>query len=143
MNSQFSQTVRFIVGLVVMYAIYQLHSAGVFIRIGSLFSGNLRGNGFGGATEVLIGIIPVLVDSVAFVGSLTLTFFLFIWRALKPSVTKLTILLDKKLESYGIDLYEVGAVSSTPIKDIDPSKLVDTLEKLDARLEAIEKGGSK
>ena len=49
----------------------------------------------------------------------------------------------KKLESYGIDLYEVGAVSSTPIKDIDPSKLVDTLEKLDARLEAIEKGESK
>jgi hypothetical protein len=143
MNSQFSQTVRFVVGLIVMYSIYQLHSAGVFVRIGSLFSGELRGSGFGGATEVLIGIIPVLVDSIAFIGSITLTFFLFMWRALKPSVTKLMVLLDKKLESYGIDLYEVGAVSSSPIKDIDPSKLVDTLEKLDARLEAVEKGESK
>jgi len=143
MNSQFSQTVRFVVGLIVMYSIYLLHSAGVFVRIGSLFSGELRGSGFGGATEVLIGIIPVLVDSIAFIGSITLTFFLFMWRALKPSVTKLMVLLDKKLESYGIDLYEVGAVSSSPIKDIDPSKLVDTLEKLDARLEAVEKGGSK
>ena len=141
---EFSQTVRFVVGLIVMYAIYQLHNAGVFVRIGNLFDLRSPATEFGGVTDVLMGVVPVLVDSITFIGSIALTFSLFIWRGLKPYAIKLAVLLDKKLEGYGVDLYEIGGVYEAKApKGLDIEKLTATLQDLADRLELIEQGYNK
>ena len=139
--TKFSDTVRFVVGLLVMYIVYQLHTAGVFVRIGSFldFSGSHNG-AFGGVSDVILGIIPVVVDAVMVVGTLSLAFFGFCWKALKPISVKLAILLDRKLEEYGVDLYELeGQVSAKKApKNLDVDKLTAALLDLSDRLKAIE-----
>ena len=140
--NKFSETVKFIVGILVMYAVWQLHTAGVFTRLGTFFNLSGRGN-FGGVTEVLLGIVPVMVDAVCVVGSISLAFFGLCWRALRPVAVKLAVLLDKKLEEYGADLYEVGGVYAPAAKGLDVDKLSDTLQDLADRLELAEQGYSK
>ena len=143
MNSKFSETVKFIVGVLVMYVAWQLHTAGVFTRIGTFldFSGR---NNFGGVTDVLLGVLPVVVDAVCVVGSISLAFFGLCWKALRPLCLKLAVLLDKKLEGYGVDLYEVGGVYAPPaVKGLDVDKLSATLQDIADRLELVEQGYSK
>ena len=141
MKTKFSDTVRFVVGLMVCYAVWQLHSAGVFVRLGSFvdFSGSHSG-GFGGVSDVILGIVPVVVDAVCVVGTLALAFFAFCWKALRPLVVKGGILLDRKLEDYGIDLYELESqitIKDAP-KNLDVDKLTAALLELSDRLTALE-----
>lgn len=141
MKNKFSDTVRFVVGLLVMYIVYQLHSAGVFVRLGSFFdfSGSHSG-AFGGVSDVILGIVPVVVDAICVVGTLSLAFFGLCWKALRPLCVKLAILLDRKLEEYGIDLYELESQikpSDAP-KNLDVDKLTAALLELSDRLTALE-----
>lgn len=143
MSNKFSETVKFIVGILVMYAVWQLHKAGVFTRIGTFldFSGR---NNFSGVTDVLLGVLPVVVDAVCVVGSISLAFFGLCWKAIRPLFIKLAVLLDKKLEEYGVDLYEIGGVYSQPAaKGLDIDKLAATLQDIADRLELVEQGYSK
>jgi len=142
-KNKFSETVKFIVGILVMYAVWQLHKAGVFTRIGTFldFSGR---NNFGGVTDVLLGVLPVVVDAVCVVGSISLAFFGLCWKAIRPLFIKLAVLLDKKLEEYGVDLYEIGGVYSPPAaRGLDVDKLAATLQDISDRLELVEQGYSK
>lgn len=141
MKNKFSDTVRFVVGLLVMYIVYQLHSAGVFVRLGSFFdfSGSHSG-AFGGVSDVILGIVPVVVDAVCVVGTLSLAFFGLCWRAVRPLVTKVLILLDRKLEEYGIDLYELdGQLNAHEApKNLDVAKLEELLLDISDRITALE-----
>jgi len=141
--SKFNDTVKFVVGVAVMYLAWQLHNAGVFARLGNLFDLSSHRN-FGGVTDVLLGVIPVVVDAVCVVGSVALAFFGLCWKALRPVCVKLAVLLDKKLEGYGVDLYEIGGVHvpAAP-KGLDVDKLAATLQDISDRLELIEQGYSK
>lgn len=141
MKNRFSDTVRFVVGLFVMYTAWQLHTAGVFVRLGSFFdfSGSHSG-GFGGVSDIILGVVPVVVDAVMVVGSLSLAFFAFCWKALRPICVKLAILLDKKLEEYGIDLYELDSqivIQKSP-KNLDVDKLEALLLDISDRITALE-----
>jgi hypothetical protein len=138
---KFSDTVRFITGLLVMYIAWQLHNAGVFVRLGSFFdfSGSHRGS-FGGVSDIILGVVPVVVDAVMVVGTLSLAFFGFCWKAVKPLCVKLAILLDRKLEEYGVDLYELEArVAPKPApKNLDVDKLEELLLDISDRITALE-----
>ena len=133
----FNDTVRFVVGLVVMYAAYRLHAAGVFTRLGSLigFSSGY-GSGYGGVSDILLTVLPTVVDSVCFIGSVALAFFGFCWKALKPLAHKLLLLLDRKLESYGIDIYEQDNLPKIDT-DIDADALTEVLEDLNESIDSI------
>lgn len=124
-----------------MYVAWQLHSAGTFVRLGSFFdfSGSHSG-GFGGVSDVILGVVPVVVDSVCVIGTLTLAFFAFCWRAIRPLATKLAILLDRKLEEYGVDLYELKSNVSpkAPPKNLDVDKLESLLLDISDRITALE-----
>ncbi len=99
---------QFIAGCVGLYFAYQMHVNGWFARIGRLFSGfNGYGNdGFGGVTELIISIVPFMVDFVCTVGIVVISFYTLLWKAMKPLCMKLARLLDAKLEQYGIDLID-------------------------------------
>ena len=141
MKTSFSDTVRFVVGLLVMYIAWQLHRAGVFVRLGSFFdfSGSHSG-GLGGVSDIILGIVPVVVDAVMVVGTLSLAFFGFCWKAIRPLSVKVAILLDRKLEEYGVDLYELESNVSpkAPPKNLDVSKLEDLLLDISDRITALE-----
>ena len=141
--NKFSDTVKFVVGILVMYITWQLHSAGVFSRIGSFidFSGSHNG-AFGGVSDVILGIVPVVVDAVIVVGTVSLAFFSLIWKAVRPLAIKSMILLDRKLEDYGVDLYELETeinIQKNP-KNLDVDKLEEVLEDLESRIEEMEEG---
>jgi len=104
MNNKFSDTVKFVVGCFTIYLIWQLHKAGVFFRIGSLF--DFGASPYGSVTNIILGIVPVVCDAVIVVGGVALAVYGFIWRSLSPVLMKLLRLLDAKLEEYGIDLIE-------------------------------------
>ena len=101
-----SETVRFVVGLIVMYAIFRIHQTGFFYDVAGLFSRNSYRSGFSGVSDVILGVVPVIVDAVCFAGAMALAFYSLISKAVKPLCLKLLRLLDTKLESLGIDLIE-------------------------------------
>ena len=105
MSSKASDTVKFFVGCFVIYLVWQLHKMGFFYRIGDLLTFGHRG-GFSGVTTVILGVVPVVVDAIIVVGSVALTFYGMVWKAISPVAMKLLRLLDAKLEEYGIDLIE-------------------------------------
>jgi len=89
-----------------MYAIYRVHQTGFFYNVSDLFFDRGYRGGFGSVSDILLDIIPLLVDSVCFVGGLALTFFTFLSKAVTPFFVKLLRLFDKYLESKGVDLFE-------------------------------------
>ncbi len=101
-----SETVRFVVGLIVMYAIFRIHQTGFFYDVAGLFSRNSVRGGFSGVSDVILGVVPVVVDAVCFAGAMALAFYTLLAKAVRPLCLKLIRLLDKKLEELGIDLIE-------------------------------------
>jgi len=106
MKNKFSDTIRFVVGLIVMYAIYRIHQTGFFYNIADLFSDRGYRGGYGSVSNILLDIVPLLVDSVCFIGGLALTFLTFLSKAVTPFFVKVLRLFDKYLESKGVDLFE-------------------------------------
>ncbi len=98
------KTLQFIVGCAVIYFAWHLADAGWFGRIVGVFSGQ---KGFsGGLSDLVLDLLPYLVDTVCLFGSVALAFYTFLSKAVTPICLKLIRLLDKKLEEYGIDLIE-------------------------------------
>ena len=151
---KFSDLVRFVVGLIVMYTIYRLHSMGVFTKIGVLFSGmafEQRG-GFGSVSGIVLDLLPVVVDSVCFIGGIALAFGGFCWKLTAPLFHKLLLLIDAKLETVGIDIYDeenhepklettVGELKVNITRDdVEDwfSSLEETLDSISERLALLE-----
>lgn len=98
------KTLQFIVGCAVIYFAWHLADAGWFGRIVGVFQSP---RGFsGGLSDLVLDLLPYLVDTVCLFGSIAIAFYGFLSKAVKPICLKLIRLLDKKLEEYGIDLVE-------------------------------------
>lgn len=98
------KTLQFIVGCAVIYFAWHLAEAGWFGRIVGVFSST---KGFrGGLSDLILDLLPYLVDTVCLFGTMALAFYSLISKAVKPLCLKLLRLLDTKLESLGIDLIE-------------------------------------
>jgi len=102
---------QFIAGCVAIYFAWQMHVNGWFARIARAMSyaSDLFGSSdsLGGVSDLLIGLIPFMVDFVCTVGIIAISFYTMIWKAAKPLCLKLIRLLDAKLEEHGIDLIEL------------------------------------
>jgi hypothetical protein len=98
------KTLQFIVGCAVIYFAWHLADAGWFGRIVGVFSSS---QGFrGGLSDLILDLVPYLVDTVCLFGSVALAFYTLLAKAVRPLCLKLVRLLDKKLEELGIDLIE-------------------------------------
>ena len=112
------KTLQFIVGCAMIYLAWHLADAGWFGRIVHLFSGP---EGFrGGLSDLLLDLLPYVVDTVCLFGSLAIAFYGFLARALKPVAMKLLRMLDAKLESMGIDLMDFD--QEKPVEELRPCK---------------------
>jgi hypothetical protein len=135
-----NKALQFIVGCFVIYLTWQLHSQGWFAAAASLLStGEYNYNGFSGSVmDLALSLLPLVVDAVATVGIVALAFFTFVWRVIKPLAIKLAILLDKKLEGYGIDLYELEQSTQAPPRKLDLSELENVLGRILDRVQRLE-----
>jgi hypothetical protein len=134
-----NKSLQFIAGAFIIYMAWQLHSAGWFAAAASLLSQPQELNGFGNSVlDLLWSALPLLVDAVCTVGIIGLTFVTFIWRLVRPLCIKLAILLDKKLESYGIDLYELDSEIKPAPRGLDLSELENVLGRILSRISNLE-----
>ena len=135
-----NKSLQFITGCFVIYLTWQMHSAGWFAAAASLFStGSYNYNGFSGSVmDLFLSLLPLVVDAVCTVGIVALAFFTFVWRLIKPLVIKLAILLDKKLEEYGIDLYELELTASPEPRKLDLTELENVLGRILDRVQRLE-----
>ncbi len=132
-----NKSLQFITGCFVIYLTYQLHAAGWFAAAASVFSAS--GDGFQGSVlDLFMSALPLVVDAVCTVGIIALTFLTFLWRLFKPLAVKLAILLDKKLESYGIDLYELDANFTPAPRKLDLTELENVLGRILDRVQNLE-----
>jgi hypothetical protein len=98
------KTLQFLVGCAVIYFAWHLADAGWFGRIVGVFSSP---KGFsGGLSDLILDLLPYLVDTVCLFGAVALALYGLIARAVRPLGRKLLRLLDNKLESLGFDLIE-------------------------------------
>lgn len=98
------KTLQFLVGCAVIYFAWHLADAGWFGRIVGIFSSP---KGFsGGLSDLVLDLLPYLVDTVCLFGAVALALYGLIAKAVRPLAKKLLRLLDTKLESLGIDLIE-------------------------------------
>ncbi len=134
-----NKSLQFIAGCLVIYLTYQLHSAGWFAAAASVFSSPSDLNGFGNSVlDLFWSALPLVVDAVCTVGIIALTFLTFIWRLVRPLCVKLAILLDKKLESYGIDLYELDGQMTPAPRGLDLTELENVLGRILSRISNLE-----
>ena len=135
-----NKSLQFITGCFVIYLTYQLHAAGWFAAVAAYFStGSYSYDGFSGTMlDLFWSALPLVVDAICTVGIIALTFLTFIWRLFKPLAVKLAILLDKKLESYGIDLYELDANQPPAPRKLDLSELENVLGRILDRVQKLE-----
>lgn len=141
-----NKTLRFIVGCGVIYLAWQLADAGWFARIYNVFNSSSDLNGFrGGFSDLLLSALPYLVDTICLFGSIAIAVYGLIWKALSPFCTKLAMLVDAHLESYGLDLWtfdielDEGEEDYEVIdNDIDVDALENALNSISERLDAIE-----
>ena len=123
-----------------MYLAWQLAQAGWFDRIPSLFKSGSTEGFSGGLSDLVLDILPYLVNTVCLFGSIAIAFYGFMLKAIKPTARKLARLLDDKLEGLGYDLWDFSD-EPKPImieSDLDIDELEDTIEILNARLAALE-----
>jgi hypothetical protein len=98
------KTLQFIVGCAVIYLAWHLADAGWFGRITRVFSGP---RGFsGGFSDLVLDLLPYVVDTVCLFGSIAIAFYGFLAKSVRPFGKKLLVLIDKKLEEFGIDLVD-------------------------------------
>ncbi len=133
-----NKSLQFIAGVFVIYLTYQLHAAGWFAAAASVLSAPEEGFR-GSILDLFMSALPLVVDAVCTVGIIALTFLTFLWRLVKPLVVKLAILLDKKLESYGIDLYELDASFTPAPRKLDLTELENVLGRILDRVQKLEK----
>ena len=132
------KTLQFIVGLAVIYFAWQLAQAGWFDRAGNLFRNSSYDRGLGGGlSDLALDILPYLIDTVCLFGAVAIAMYGFILRATKPLAVKLAILLDKNLEKFGYDLYELQD-NELPAKKLDVPVLENTLGDLLDRVKRLE-----
>lgn len=136
------KTLQFIVGCAVIYFAWQLASAGWFDRIPSIFRSYGTEGFSGGASDLLLDVLPYLVDTICLFGSVAIAVYGFLWKAIKPVSLKLLRLLDLKLEEKGIDLFEFD---QEPVRkdDLDVRELESVLQSIVNRLDAIENKGEE
>ncbi len=132
-----NKSLQFIAGVFVIYLTYQLHAAGWFAAAASVLSAPEEGFR-GSILDLFMSALPLVVDAVCTVGIIALTFLTFLWRLVKPLVVKLAILLDKKLESYGIDLYELDASFTPAPRKLDLTELENVLGRILDRVQKLE-----
>jgi hypothetical protein len=135
-----NKSLQFIMGCFIIFLAWEMHSAGWFAAAASLFStGGYDYNGFSGSVmDLFLSLLPLVVDAVCTVGIVALAFFTFVWRLIKPLVIKLAILLDKKLEGYGIDLYELELTASPEPRKLDLTELENVLGRILDRVQRLE-----
>ena len=134
-----NKALQFIAGVFTMYLAWQLHSHGWFEAAAGVPSAPAYDGGFRGSVlDLFMSALPLLVDAVCTVGIISITFFTFIWRLVRPLVIKLATLLDKKLESYGIDLYEIEVSNSPAPRKLDLSELENVLSRILSRISDLE-----
>ncbi len=93
--------------------------------------------------DLLWSALPLFIDAVCTVGIVALAFFTFMWRLIRPLCVKVAILLDKKLEEYGIDLYELNANEAPAPRKLDLTELENVLGRILDRVSKLEnKNGS-
>lgn len=132
-----NKSLQFISGVFVIYLTYQLHAAGWFASAVSVLSA--PDEGFRGSVlDLFMSALPLVVDAVCTVGIIALTFLTFLWRLVRPLGIKLAVLLDKKLESYGIDLYELDANSTPAPRKLDLTELENVLGRILDRVQKLE-----
>lgn len=129
-----------IVGCFVIYLAWQLHSAGWFAAAADALSGNsFSRDGFGSSVlNLLWSALPLVVDALCTVGIIAIAFVTFLWRVIKPFTLKLAVLLDKKLEGYGIDLYELDLKTTPAPRKLDLAALENVLGGILDRVQNIE-----
>ena len=132
-----NKSLQFITGCFVIYLTYQLHAAGWFAAAASVLSAPEEGLK-GSVLDLFMSALPLVVDAVCTVGIIALTFLTFLWRLVKPLAVKLAILLDKKLESYGIDLYELDANFTPAPRKLDLTELENVLGRILDRVQKLE-----
>ncbi|MGI9460538.1 MAG: hypothetical protein ACR2NF_11110 [Pirellulales bacterium] len=132
-----NKSLQFIAGVFVIYLTYQLHAAGWFAAVASVLSA--PEDGFRGSVlDLFTSALPLVVDAICTVGIIALAFLTFIYRLAKPLFVKLLILLDKKLESYGIDLYELDANIAPAPRKLDLTELESVLGRILDRVQNLE-----
>ena len=132
-----NKSLQFITGVFVIYLTYQLHAAGWFAAAASVLSAPEEGFR-GSVLDLFMSALPLVVDAVCTVGIIALTFLTFLWRLVKPLAVKLAVLLDKKLESYGIDLYELDANFTPAPRKLDLTELENVLGRILDRVQKLE-----
>ncbi len=136
-----NKSLQCIVGCFVIYLAWQMHSAGWFAAAGSYLSvGEYSYDGFSGSVlDLLWSLLPLVIDSLCTVGIIAMAFFTFLWRLIRPLCVKLAILMDKKLEDYGIDLYELDASQQPAPRKLDLTELENVLSRILERVTDLEK----
>ena len=140
MKSNNSPVLRFIVGLAMIWFMYQLVQAGVIHKVINIFRGN---QGFAGVTDLALDVLPYAVDTVMLFGTIGIAIWAFLRKAVTPLATKLLRLLDAKLEEKGIDLWDFDDEKAPePVKDnepleIDVAKLNEVLSDLDESVDSV------
>ena len=132
-----NKSLQFIAGVFVIYLTYQLHAAGWFAAATSVLSAPEEGFR-GSVLDLFMSALPLVVDAVCTVGIIALTFLTFLWRLVKPLAVKFAVLLDKKLESYGIDLYELDASFTPAPRKLDLTELENVLGRILDRVQKLE-----
>ncbi len=137
MNLKPSKSLQFIVGCGLIYLAWQLADAGWFAKASRMLDFSQSTEGFsGGMSDLLLDILPYVVNTVCLMGTIGIAVWGFMLKALKPVSMKLLRILDTKLETMGIDLIEFS--------DEKPEVVVEEPKELDVdALEAALNGISK
>jgi len=134
-----NKSLQFISGAFIIYMAWQLHSSGWFAAASSVFSQPQELDGFGNSVlDLLLSALPLFVDGVCTVGIIGLALVKIIWRLVRPLYIKLAILLDKKLESYGFDLYELDGQMQPAPRGLDLPELENVIGRILSRISNLE-----
>ena len=145
MNDSKSKVLRFIVGCGVIYLAWRLAQAGWFNRIAGIFSSNSSEGFSGGLSDLLLDILPYVVDTVCLFGSIGIAVYGFLWKAISPFFMKVAMLVDAQLESYGLDIWQFDIELDDDAddyevidRDLDVDALENALNNIMDRLDKIE-----
>lgn len=139
MKSQNSPVLRFIVGCALIWFAWSLVEAGFVQKLFNLFRGN---SGFAGVSDLLLDVLPYLVDTIMLFGTVAIAIWAFFLKAVTPLATKLLRLLDARLESYGVDLWdfdeeEKPVAQPEPKLELDVAELNAVLSELDESIDSL------